>query len=186
MTNNTLKTANPEELKSLIDSELAAYAIRLNGHDTDWSATPDARGDLPRKMYLGAIEQIAAASLFAAMITLKEKIEQGYKIVIAHHPVHEITHTGGALIYVLKPDAVQVQDIAVLTAEITEKYNAEIDNFNTKLLAEQAAAEKLALEKEVNRRLAVKQEEERQAMLAVVMAELSAEATTKPAKKAAK
>jgi hypothetical protein len=80
----------------------------------------------------------------------------------------------------------QAQDIAALTAEITDKYNTEIDNFNTKLLAEQAAAEKLALEKEVSRRLAIKLEEERQAMLAVVMAELSAEAPAKPSKKAVK
>jgi hypothetical protein len=119
------------------------------------------------------------------MITLQQRIEGGYKILIAQHPVHTADN-GACLLYVTKPEVMQAQDIAALTAEITDKYNTEIDNFNTKLLAEQAAAEKLALEKEVSRRLAIKLEEERQAMLAVVMAELSAEAPAKPSKKAVK
>lgn len=180
----TLKTANPEELQFLIDSELADYAIRLTGFDTDHSATPDKYGQLPRKMYLGAIEQIVERSLIGAMGVLQQRLDAGYRLYLTNTMAPEVTNVGAGIIYVTKPEAVQAEDAKQIAAQITAEYEASISAHNDKVLAEQAAAENLALEKEVNRRLAIKAEEERQAVLAVVMSELAAEA--KPAKKAAK
>lgn len=182
----TLKTKNPEELQFLIDAELAAYAIRLTGFDTDYSATPDKYGQLPRKMYLGAVEQIVERSLIGAMSVLQQRLDQGYKLFLSNSCSPEVTAVGAGVLYVAKPEAVQAEDVKKITEEITAKYHAEINAHNERVMTEQAAAEKLALDKEVSRRLAIKQEEERQAMLAVVMAELSAESSTKPAKKTAK
>jgi hypothetical protein len=184
MTN--LKKADPRELQSLIDCELAAYAIRLTGYDVDSTATPDARGNFPRKLFLGAIEQIVERSLISAMGALQQRLDQGYKLFLSNILYPEVTAVGAGILYVSKPEAVQAEDVKKITEEITTKYHTEIEAHNEKVMAEQAAAEKLALDKEVSRRLAIKQEDERQAMLAVVMAELSAESATKPAKKAAK
>ncbi|MDD1975218.1 hypothetical protein [Pseudomonas tussilaginis] len=180
----TLKKADAKELQFLIDCELAAYAIRLTGHDVDYTASPDARGNFPRKLFLGAIEQIVERSLIGAVGVLQQRLDQGYKLFLSNICSPEVTAVGAGILYVEKPDAVKAEDIQNITNQITTKYHADIDAHNEKVLAEQAAAEKLALEKEVNCRLAIKQEEERQAMLAIVMAELSAESTTKPAKKA--
>lgn len=186
MTNNTLKTANPEELQFLIDSELAVYATRLTGYDVDSRATPDAKGNFPRKLFLGAIEKIVENSLFGAMAILQQRLDEGFKLFLNKTLVPEVTITHAAILYVSKPESVQTEDVKKITEEITTKYHAEIQSHNESVMAEQAAAEKLALDKEVARRLAVKQEEERQAMLEVVIAELAAESSTKPAKKAAK
>lgn len=180
----TLKTKNPEELQLLIDAELAAYAIRLTGFDTDYSATPDKYGQLPRKMYLGAVEQIVERSLIGAMSALQQRLDQGYKLFLSHSCSPEVTAVGAGIIYVTKPEAVQAEEVKQIAAQITADYEASIAAHNEKVLEEQAAAEKLALEKEVNRRLAIKLEEERQQILNSIKAEITAEA--KPAKKAAK
>lgn len=187
MTNTTtLKKADAKELQFLIDCELAAYAIRLTGHDVDYTATPDARGNFPRKLFLGAVEKIVERSLIGAMGVLQQRLDQGYKLFLSNILSPEVTAVGAGIIYVSKPEAVQAEDIKNISNQIKSTYHAEIETHNEKVMAEQAAAEKLALDKEVSRRLAIKQEEERQAMLAVVIAELSAESATKPAKKAAK
>lgn len=183
MTNTTLKKADPKELQFLIDCELAAYATRLTGYDIDYTATPDARGNLPRKMYLGAIEQIVERSLTCAMGVLQQRLDQGYKLFLSNILSPEVTAVGAGILYVEKPKAVQAEDIKSISNQIKAKYHAEIDAYNEKVLAEQAASERLALDKEVNLRLEIKQEEQRQAMLAVVMAELSAQSATKAAKK---
>lgn len=117
------------------------------------------------------------------MGVLQQRLDQGYKLFLSNILSPEVTAVGAGVLYVEKPEAVQAEDIKKITTEITTKYHAEIQSHNESVMAEQAAAEKLALDKEVARRLAIKQEEERQAMLAVVMAELSAESATKPAKK---
>jgi hypothetical protein len=184
MTNSTLKTKNPEELQFLIDSELAAYAIRLTGFDTDYAGTPDNHGQLPRKMYLGAVEQIVERSLIGAMGVLQQRLDQGYKLFLSHSCSPEVTAVGAGVLYVTKPEAVQAEDAKRIAAQITTDYEAGIAAHNEKVLEEQAAAEKLALEKEVSRRLAIKQEQERQQILDSIKAEMAAEA--KPAKKAAK
>lgn len=180
MTNTTtLKKADPKELQFLIDCEVAVYKLTVEGRNP-------ANGDCEE---FGAVvpfffEAKGIQNTIFSQFT--DKLAEGYTLndVYQASLVVDPFKTLSATIYLNKPEALQAEDIKNISNQIKAKYHAEIHDHNEKVMAEQAAAEKLALDKEVNRRLAIKQEEERQAMLAVVMAELSAE--VKPVKKAAK
>lgn len=136
----TIKKHDKEELQAYIDAELACYAIRLDGIDIDTSGQPDNRGNFPRKHFLGAIEQIVERNLFFAMNTLQERIDQGYKIFISQACSPEISPAGAGILYVTKPQDVQGIDKAKIIAEVTAKYEADIDAHNNKVFEQEAAA----------------------------------------------
>lgn len=140
MTNTTLKKANPKELQFLIDCELAAYAIRLTGFAVDTTAIPDARGNFPRKHFLGAIEQIVERSLVGAMGVLQQRLEDGYKLFLHNTMPPEVTKVGAGILYVEKPEKLQAEDAKKVAAEISAKYQADIDVYNEKVYAQEAAA----------------------------------------------
>ncbi|TPG85120.1 hypothetical protein [Pseudomonas mandelii] len=136
----TLKKADAKELQFLIDCEMAAYAIRLTGHDTDYTATPDARGNYPRKHFLGAIDKIVERSLIGAMGVLQQRLDQGYKIFLSNICTPEVTAVGAGILYVSKPESVQAENAKKIAEEITAKYNADIEVHNQKVYAQEAAA----------------------------------------------
>lgn len=141
MTTLSIRKANKEELQAHIDAELACYAIRLTGFDTDMSAEPDSRGNFPRKYFLGAIEQITERSLLMAVGKLQEFLDKGYKLFISHTAVPQVVPaTGAAILYLTKPEALQADDKAKITAEVTAKYTAEIDAHNENVFAQEAQA----------------------------------------------
>lgn len=141
MTTLTIRKANKEELQAHIDGELACYAIRTTGFDTDISAEPDSRGNFPRKLFLGAIEQITERSLLMAIGRLQELLDEGYKLFVSHTAVPQVVpSTGAAILYLTKPEALQAEDKAKIIAEVTAKYTADIDAHNEKVFAQEAEA----------------------------------------------
>jgi hypothetical protein len=136
----TLKKADPKELQFLIDCEMQAYAIRLTGHDIDYTANPDARGNLPRKHFLGAIEQITERSLIVAMGVLQQHLDHGYKLFLHNTMPPEITKVGAAILYVVKPEAVQAEDAKKIAEQITAEYEVSIAAHNDKVFAQEAIA----------------------------------------------
>lgn len=104
MTTLTIRKASKEELQAHIDAELACYALRTSGFDTDMYATPDSHGIFPRKHFLGAIEQIVERSLIGAMHTLQRRLDEGYKIFLGQGSEPEVTSVGAGILYVTKPE----------------------------------------------------------------------------------
>lgn len=104
MTTLTIRKASKEELQAHIDGELACYALRTSGFDTDMYATPDSYGIFPRKHFLGAIEQIVERSLIGAMHTLQRRLDEGYKIFLGQGSEPEVTSVGAGILYVTKPE----------------------------------------------------------------------------------
>ena len=138
MTTLTVRKASKEELQTHIDGELACYAIRTTGFDTDMSAEPDSRGNFPRKLFLGAIEQITERSLVTAMGKLQELLDKGYKLFISHTAVPQVVPcTGAAILYLTKPEDIQAEEKAKVIAEVTAKYTADVDAHNEKVFAQE-------------------------------------------------
>lgn len=137
----SIRKANKEDLQAHIDGELACYAIRTTGFDTDMSAEPDSRGNFPRKLFLGAIEQITERSLLMAIGKLQECLDKGYKLFVSHTAVPQVVpSTGAAILYLTKPEALQAEDKANIIAEMTAKYTADIDAHNERVFAQEAEA----------------------------------------------
>lgn len=105
MTTLTIRKASKEELQAHIDAELACYALRTSGFDTDMYATPNSHGIFPRKHFLGGIEQIVERSLIGAMHTLQRRLDEGYKIFLGRGSEPEVTSVGAGILYVTKPEA---------------------------------------------------------------------------------
>lgn len=159
----TIKKHDKQELQAYIDAELACYAIRLDAVDIDTSAEPDSHGYYPRKHFLGAIEKIVARNLFFAMTALQERIDQGYKIFISQACSPEISPTGAGILYVVKPEDLQDEDKAKIIAEVTAKYEADIDAHNLKVFEQERAA------------MLIEEEEARKAVLAEQAAKAEAD-----------
>jgi|GEM_PF-6373047 hypothetical protein len=141
MTTLTIRKASKEELQAHIDGELACYAIRTTGFDTDMSAEPDFRGNFPRKLFLGAIEQITERSLLMAIGKLQDFLDKGYKLYVSHTAVPQVVpSTGAAILYLTKPEALQAEDKTKIIAEVTAKYTADIDAHNEKVFVQEAEA----------------------------------------------
>jgi hypothetical protein len=140
MTNLILKKIDTKELQFLIECEMAAYAIRLTGHDIDDTAEPDHRGNYPRKFYLGAIEQIIERSLILAMGELQKRLDQGYKLFLSNILSPEVTAVGAGILYVEKPEALQAEDAKMIVEEVTAKYHADIEVHNQMVYVQEAAA----------------------------------------------
>lgn len=140
MTTLTIRKANKEDLQAYIDAELACYAIRVDGVDIDVSAEPDARGNFPRKHFLGAIERIAERNLIGAMAALQQRQEQGYKLFLDTVLTPSVATNGVATLYVTKPEAIQAEEKAKVIAEVTTKYTADIDAHNERVFAQEAEA----------------------------------------------
>lgn len=158
MTTLSIRKADKAELQAHIDGEIAIYALRKHGFDMDMTAEPNARGDYPRKMFLGAITTVVERHPALALAELQKKFDQGYKF-----------HTGDSLegvlfpeigpaatkFYIVKPVApavvdgkkqriegveYQVDDIEAIKNEVTAKYEKEIEDHNDKVYAQELAA----------------------------------------------
>ncbi|WJM55329.1 hypothetical protein QUC26_09325 [Pseudomonas asiatica] len=135
----TLRKHNKDELQLLIDSEMQAYAIRKTGFAADESAPRDARGNAPRKMFLGAVEEVIHQSTHLAVIELQKKLDEGYKLFTGGHLQPTISPYVTTF-YVVKPQEAQAVDAAAIAVEVTAKYKAELEAHNDKVYLQEAQA----------------------------------------------
>lgn len=139
MTTLSIRKADKAELQAHIGGEIAAYAIRLEGLDHDYSAEPDVRGNYPRKHFLGAVTEIVEATAVRALQELDAKLGEGYKLFIDGSRLPEVTPYYSKF-YVVKSEAVQAEDIKALTKEVTAKYEQEIEDHNDRVFTQELEA----------------------------------------------
>lgn len=154
MTTLSIRKTDKAELQAHIDGEIAAYAIRFDGFDIDYSAEPDARGNYPRKHFLGAVTEIVEATAVRTLQVLEAKLGEGYKLFIDGSLLPEIGPHYSKF-YIVKPVApavvdgkeqriegveYQVDDIEAIKKEVTAKNEQEIENHNDKVYAQELAA----------------------------------------------
>lgn len=139
MTTLTLRKTDKADLQHLVACEMEAYAIRKTGFAADESAPLDARGNAPRKMFLGAVEEVIHQSTHLAVIELQAKLDEGYKLFTGGHLQPTISPYVTTF-YVVKPEALQAADAKAIAAEVTAKYHAEIEAHNDKVYQQEAKA----------------------------------------------
>ena len=131
------------------DQATFAYQNRVSEYSEDFSATPDARGNLPRKFFHGALQSTTYAHADAMVRDLADKLTQGYTL-------SDVTTQSIGMQQVLlltKPESVQAAELKIVHAEAEAHLKARFA----------AEAEKaIALEVEVA--IATQIEEERVAV----------------------
>lgn len=139
MTTLTLRKTDKADLQHLVACEMEAYAIRKTGFGSDDSAPLDARGNAPRKMFLGAVEEVIHQSTHLAVIELQKKLDKGYKLFTGGHLQPTITPYVTTF-YVVKPAAQQAEDAKAIAADVAKRYEAEIEAHNDKVYLQEAKA----------------------------------------------
>lgn len=133
----TIKKADKAELALLIEREVAAYQLTVEGRDTFTDAS--GRPQMTEFNEFGAIEFITAYGMPTLFAAAQAKIDQGYKLYTGG--VHEFTHADNNVkMYVVKGEVAQAKDIEALTADVTAKYEAFIDAHNEKVFEQERAA----------------------------------------------
>ncbi|MCX2708359.1 MULTISPECIES: hypothetical protein [unclassified Pseudomonas] len=167
-----MTTYNKDTLQFLIDSEMAAYAVAVQGRQIFLGN--GAKPEFGEFNKYGAITQITSATTHGALVEMKAAVEAGASICVTVAP--EISLTLSAF-YVVKSPEEQAKDAKAISVEVTAQYEADVAKADAKQKAEQEAA----VEAEVARRVAAKQQEDQEALIASVRAQMAAEqATTKP------
>ncbi|MBC3965351.1 hypothetical protein [Pseudomonas simiae] len=145
----TLRAFDTKQLAALKDTATALYQQRESGYAEDFTATPNANGNFPRKMFHGAITTIVAQSLELALVAYEEHRKLGYTLA----PVQPLTTTlTYCMIHVLKPVAhpkdgngkttavvdtqgiavpTQTQELKLVHADVEAAYRASVDAHNT-------------------------------------------------------
>lgn len=138
MTNLSIRKANKEELQTLIDYEMQAYAITVQGRDNyiDASTGRPTAGDFNR---YGAIEIVTANNAPAAMNQVQEKIDQGFRLYTGAMYALHVTPVF-LKFYIVRSEALQAEDAKAIAKEVEAKYTAEIDAHNEKVFAQVAQA----------------------------------------------
>ncbi|MEE4921712.1 hypothetical protein V2K23_20055 [Pseudomonas alliivorans] len=133
----TIKKHDKEELQTLIGFEMQAYAITVQGRD----GFVDGYGRLQTGEFNqhGAVEVVQASFPQAAMSEVQGKLDQGYKLYTGS--IYEPSIGKNLVkIYVVKPEELQAEDAKAIAAEVTAKYEADIDAHNNKVFEQEAAA----------------------------------------------
>lgn len=138
MTTLSIRKASKEELQTLIDYEMQAYAITVQGRDNyiDASNGRPTAGDFNR---YGAIEIVTANNAPAAMNQVQEKIDQGFRLYTGAMYALHVTPVF-LKFYLVKSEALQAEDAKQIAKEVEAKYTAEIDAHNEKVFAQEAQA----------------------------------------------
>ncbi|MFK3605635.1 hypothetical protein A7D21_30505 [Pseudomonas sp. AP19] len=149
MTILSIRKANKDELQSLIDFELTQYKSRVAKHDVDDAKINRdidngidiaAKGyTTPRKLFLGALEEIVGTTLQLALNAAQARIDAGAKLYTGGSDIAR-TFGLGAVLYIVKPESEQAEDIKTITKEVNEQYTADIDAHNEKVFAQEAEA----------------------------------------------
>jgi hypothetical protein len=194
---NQIMIFNQTTLEQLKQDAVTSYKSRTHGYDLDYTAEPNARGDYPRKMFLGA-EVFTVVAYQAQLIpTYIEYASKGY--TYSQTGTFPLSSAGSAQIYFLKPEAPQVvdgkevriegveyqcDDIKKILAEVESTYKASCE------AADKAAtlAEESRILAEVTAQVDAEIEQERQARIELARTERGQriQAAIKPAKKATK
>lgn len=171
MTTLSIRKANKEELQPLIDFELTQYKSRVAKHevddakinrDIDNGVDIAAKGYIsPRKLFLGALEEVVGTTLQLALNAAQARIDAGAKLYTGGSDIAR-TFGIGAILYMVKPESEQAEDIKIITREITEQYTAELDAHNEKVFAQEAKALK-AEEAEIAAQLRAEDEQRAEA-----------------------
>lgn len=141
MSNAVLKTVTKFDIQAVKAEAEALYMNRVQGFDHDFQGVPDSSGNLPRRMFLGAIvEFVASTGPDELLDIVLSKLSEGWT-----RSTTSTTSIGAALfnVYLMKPTAQQKEDLKVLHAEA-----------ETKLREKVAIANDLIIEREVQLHLA--------------------------------
>lgn len=138
-----------QQIQDAKDQATFAYQNRTSEHAADFSATPDARGNLPRKFFHGALESTTYAHADAMVRDLANKLAQGYTLSDVTTQSIGIQQT----LVLIKPESVQASELKIVHAEAEAKLKARFT----------AEAEK-AIEVEIEAAIAAHAEQERQAV----------------------
>ncbi len=165
MTTLSIRKANKEELQALIDFELTQYKSRVARHDVDdakFNRDIDdgidiaAKGYItPRKLFLGALEEVVGTTLQLALNAAQARIDAGAKLYTGGSDIAR-TFGIGAILYVVKPEEpakddkgndvridgviYQCDEKKQIISEVTAKYTSDIDAHNDKVFAQEAQA----------------------------------------------
>jgi hypothetical protein len=203
---NQIMTFNQTTLAQLKQDAVTSYKNRTHGYDLDYTAEPNARGDYPRKMFLGAEVSTVVAYQAQLIPTYIEYASKGY--TYSQTGTIPLSSAGSAQIYFYKPEAPQLEvfedeegnsqtretriegveyqcdDIKKLLEEVESKYRTECE------AADKAAtlAEESRILAEVTAQVDAEIEQERQARIELARTERGQriQAAIKPAKKATK
>ena len=135
MTTLTLRKHNKDDLQFLIDCEMQAYAIAVQGRQLFYKTGMQPEFSEYRKY--GAITQISESLPLIAMQKMKEHLDNGAALCTTVTP---IVNNYVAVFYVVKSPAEQAQDAKAIAAEVTAKYKADIEAHNDKVYAQEAKA----------------------------------------------
>lgn len=160
MTQLQIKKADKAELAQLIEWDVSAYKLAVQGRDTYLDAYK--RPQMTEFNKYGAIEAITAAGMPALFANAQAKIDEGYKLYTGS--VHEFTDTTNQVkMYVVKGEAQQAKDIEAITADVTAKYEASIVAHNERVFEQERQAmliEEAEARKAIEREDAAKAEAE--------------------------
>jgi hypothetical protein len=140
------------QIQEAKDAATFAYLNRLDGISEDYSAEPNARGDYPRKRFMGALESFTYPYVDAMVRDLAVKLSEGYTLS------EVVTQSVGVvqIIVLTKPEALVTEALKIIQAEAeaelkskmlkaaTVQIEAEIQAAVAKQIAEEAAAEQAA------------------------------------------
>jgi len=130
-----LKKHDKAELKFLIDCEMQAYAIAVQGRQLFYKMGMQPEyGEFNKH---GAITQIVESTSLVAMQKVKELLDKGASICTTVEPT---VNNYVSAFYVVKSEAEQAEDAKLIAAEVEAKYNADIDLHNEKVFAQEAEA----------------------------------------------
>ncbi|MEE4224815.1 hypothetical protein [Pseudomonas viridiflava] len=137
-TNVIIRKSDKEEVQSLIDYEMQAYILTVQGRDgyIDAKSGRQQAGEFNR---YGAIEAVSATSAPALLSQVQEKLDQGYKLYTGALYLPYVTPTFLKL-YVVKSEAFQAEDAKAIAKEVEAKYQADIDAHNDRVFAQEAEA----------------------------------------------
>jgi len=192
-----MTTFNKTTLDQLKQDAVTDYKSRTHGYDLDCDAEPNARGDYPRKMFLGAEVFTVAPYQVQLIPTYIEYASKGY--TYSNTGTSPLSNAGSAQIYFYKPEAPQVvdgkevridgveyqcDDIKKILEEVESKYKAECEATDKAA----ALAEEQRILAEVTAQVDAEIEQERQDRIEAAKAARGQriQDAIKPAKKATK
>ncbi|MDH1927781.1 hypothetical protein [Pseudomonas sp. GD03696] len=135
MTTLTLRKHNKDELQFLIDCEMQAYAIAVQGREAFY--VQGGRPEMGPYNKYGAIVQIAESTALGALQVLQERIDAGASICTTKAPTVEVTTN---YFYYVKSPAEQTEDAKGIAAEVAKRYEAEIEAHNDKVYLQELKA----------------------------------------------
>lgn len=116
-----------QQIQDAKDQATFTYQNRVSEYSEDFSATPDARGNLPRKFFHGALESTTYATADAMVHALVDKLAQGYTL----SDVTTLSIGVQQILVLTKPESVQAAELKIVHAEaeadLKARFTAEVE-----------------------------------------------------------